>query len=107
MLNIQTDIVANTKSTLLATIDKGIESMLEKFSADILNLELSILHQYKLYNEQAQNIQGIFDRLDDNIDYVFSEHRKTLCYSIENLFNELRDNKQLLDLTSNRLAEAK
>ncbi len=106
MLNVQTDIVANTKAVLLASIDKGIESILEKFSADILNLELSILHQYKLYNEQAQNIQGIFDCLEDNIDYVFSEHRKTLCYSIENLLNELKKNKELLRL-SNQLAEAK
>ena len=106
MINGQTDIVANTKAIILASIDKGIESMLEKLSSDILNLELSILHQHKLYNEQAQNIQGIFDRLDDNIDYVFSEHRKTLCYSIENLFDELQANKELLNLTGNQLAGA-
>jgi hypothetical protein len=99
MINGQTDIVENTKAIILASIDRGIESIVEKLSSDILNLELAILHQYKIYDEQAQNVQKIFDHLDGNIDYVFSEHCKTLQSAIGNLLDELRDNGELLNLS--------
>ena len=100
------DSIANTKINLINGIETEFEAIGDRISADILNLELAILHQYKIYDEQAQNIQEIFDCLSNNLDYLFSEHRKTLHFSIDRLLTELASNAELLQLKNRDLTNS-
>jgi len=87
--NQQYDIIKNAKILLLSTANSRIKAMQDSIAADILNLELSILHHNKIYDrEQSHFIHKTFDELSHTIDSLVVSHKEEVFAFINNLMRD-------------------
>ncbi len=63
--------------------------MKDKMSSDILNMELTLLYQNKIYGEEAYAVQDLFSELSDNIDDILNQYKTSCVLSIIKLLDEI------------------
>ena len=87
------NIIDNIKGLFISSIESNISQMKDKISADILNMEISLLYQNKIYGEEAYAVQDLFSELSDNIDDVLNQYKTNCINSIINLLQGINYNK--------------
>jgi hypothetical protein len=75
------------KQKLSRSIEDSIVLLKDKISGDLLNLELSILYDHKLYGQDAQFVQNTFDELAVGIDIALNECLEHCTGQIEDIID--------------------
>lgn len=80
------NIIRKGKTILLTTANSHIKILQDTISADILNLELTILYRNKICDAQKiQLIHQMFNHLSSDIDLLITSHKQEALASVNNL----------------------
>lgn len=90
------NVIDNVKKHFITSINLNLSELKDKMSSDILNFELGVLYSNKIYGEDSLNIQDVFSKLSDDIDYILNMHNQSCVNSIESLFNNVSLSKNVL-----------
>ncbi len=89
--------VSYLKQEFSDSMNQSLVTLKNRISIDILNYELNLLYQSKIYNNEAEELKMMIDKISIEIDDILNKHFDKYLEKLEKIVSQIDVDFELIE----------